>query len=1011
MKTKKLLAGILSVSMLLSVMATPAFADETEEADALAVVAEADATSGATLLTTEESPAPSDDSSTVNSNEHDISQGDVTLALTGDVTHKVYLPENAEPIRAKIEIDVKKSEDGTNPTVILANLKNFPKNSGYSDSGYADFVTVRIETGATLYLELDGENNLTRATNTSTVETGYLYKKEVNDSGQYDGNYNGTLVIQDKNDIPGCITAKGSYSAAIGGTQGSWTTDYYSGVHNITITGGTINAVSSYGAAIGGGNTGAAENIVIEGGLINATGSYGAAIGSGSGSSSSSDNKHGLDAQNIIINGGTVNATGSYGAAIGSGQRGNAKNIVISGGTVTAVGSSGGAAIGSGQEGDVDGITIRGDAVVTAGGAQYYSTGAAIGCGSGKMDYSTQVYTPSTAKNISITDDASVEILPGSWRDPWSHEIPGYVGAAIGAGNLFYGDYQNGGHAENITIDTTGTVTVAASRITFGGTTKNISIKTGSFQNDISAFFGKGYMVKNENGTYTVAKAETKVSDSASFGGVTVTLDRLDQNDKVDLTKGSSVSVVITKAPQADAEAANEIIKDTTADTNTAKQIFDISIIEDNNGISNTLDVRLQPVTITIDEILAPGSAINVYHVDGVTGDAEKVDSVTNGNQVSFTASSFSTYAFTYTPAPVAQNDITSEVGVVFSKVDGTDNEYYINLKALDYGKTINRFMATDLVFKNECATVDYEIEPAVGVTASLISTKDNSREYRLNLDGLTTSGVSGKGITIGKVVFEGYGQLDFSIDTAYVSAGTEINVIQTAKDKDNIVDSYKGANLIVNAAANHTAYPTTIADDESGVINDTIKVETKKLTVNVIFNNNVENQNNAYQDMKITISGGDLAADKVIELGTDTHGNEYSYATDANGVHYYNVYIKDVLTKNTAYTVTVSGAGYRTARYTVTMTADKTLNFWNNVKSAVAYIEEGVGTAKTSNFLAGDIVKDGKINIYDLSAVVSYFGKVNNVSAASANAKYDLNRDGVIDSKDVAYVLVSWGE
>jgi hypothetical protein len=64
-----------------------------------------------------------------------------------------------------------------------------------------------------------------------------------------------------------------------------------------------------------------------------------------------------------------------------------------------------------------------------------------------------------------------------------------------------------------------------------------------------------------------------------------------------------------------------------------------------------------------------------------------------------------------------------------------------------------------------------------------------------------------------------------------------------------------------------------------------------------------------------------------------------------------------------------------------------------------------------TKNFLAGDIVKDNNINIYDLSAVVSYFGTENLVSAYPAYAKYDLNRDGVIDSKDVAYVLVSWGE
>ena len=50
---------------------------------------------------------------------------------------------------------------------------------------------------------------------------------------------------------------------------------------------------------------------------------------------------------------------------------------------------------------------------------------------------------------------------------------------------------------------------------------------------------------------------------------------------------------------------------------------------------------------------------------------------------------------------------------------------------------------------------------------------------------------------------------------------------------------------------------------------------------------------------------------------------------------------------------------------------------------------------------------------MYDLSAVVSYFGDIDLNVAGTANtyAKYDLNRDGKIDSKDVAYVLVSWGK
>ena len=96
----------------------------------------------------------------------------------------------------------------------------------------------------------------------------------------------------------------------------------------------------------------------------------------------------------------------------------------------------------------------------------------------------------------------------------------------------------------------------------------------------------------------------------------------------------------------------------------------------------------------------------------------------------------------------------------------------------------------------------------------------------------------------------------------------------------------------------------------------------------------------------------------------------------------------------------------------TVTMTGNKVLNFWNNVKDNAVNVEEGKDTsAKNVTFLAGDIVKDNTINIYDLSAVVSYFGTQTVTSAASDYAKYDLNRDGKIDSKDVAYVLVSWGK
>jgi hypothetical protein len=181
------------------------------------------------------------------------------------------------------------------------------------------------------------------------------------------------------------------------------------------------------------------------------------------------------------------------------------------------------------------------------------------------------------------------------------------------------------------------------------------------------------------------------------------------------------------------------------------------------------------------------------------------------------------------------------------------------------------------------------------------------------------------------------------------------------------------------------------------------IAVPTKSLTVNVDFNNIINNNAKDYQDMKIVISGGDLVNAIEYKLGNDFPGVTWNTKTYS---------VSAVLTLNRTYTVTVSGAGYRTARYNVTMEDDKVLNFWNNVKDTVINVEEGNdASAKKVTFLAGDIVKDNNINLYDLSAVVSYFGMIDLSSDPSKYkyAKYDLNRDGKIDSKDVAYVLVSW--
>ena len=516
----------------------------------------------------------------------------------------------------------------------------------------------------------------------------------------------------------------------------------------------------------------------------------------------------------------------------------------------------------------------------------------------------------------------------------------------------------------------------------------DVTITGGTFTSDVAKYVAEGYYQKdNGNGTYTVLPVEAKVIDTAKTTGATVTLDNLNKNAVVNPAADATYKVVVETAPAADAKKANDAIK-ANADTNTSKAMFDISVVKvDSNGTETVLNnVTDQKVTLTLGETPATGTMVYVYHVK-TDGTVEQVAAVPadGTNKVTFTAPSFSTYAATYTATPIAEANITKNVGVAFERV-GDTSEYNIILKALD-SKTINRFMSADLTFDMNVTSgaVGYTVNPAASV--NLIDKGDG--RYEFNLDGLTSSGATGTEVTIGTVTFEGNGSINFGVKTE----GVTTNIVNTAKAANNIVDNYTTAGDGIDTGK------LDVTNKLTGV---TFTAPTKDLTVNIAYNNAISDQLAAYQDMTVTISGGDLTTPIVKHLGKD----EYTLTDNA-----YTVEIADILTQNTAYTVTVEGAGYRTARYTVTMTANKTLNFWNNVMDANTYVEASVGTPSKTNFLAGDIVKDNNINIYDLSAVVSYFGTSNNVNAASAYAKYDLNRDGKIDSKDVAYVLVSWGK
>ena len=355
----------------------------------------------------------------------------------------------------------------------------------------------------------------------------------------------------------------------------------------------------------------------------------------------------------------------------------------------------------------------------------------------------------------------------------------------------------------------------------------------------------------------------------------------------------------------------------------------------------------------------------------------------------------------------VSEKLLVDEIKLSFVHVTPADAEgervYNINLTA--DGKIINRLNTVDLTFALTEKTGDMAYEIIESNDEIEINNVNNLKDrYEFHYDGKTDVDTdTAATITIGQVKFEGYGVFDFAVATA------DTNVAHATTLFDNIVDTFVPGGKLADGTE---VGKFDVSDDT--ITDILISTPVRDLTINIDFPNAVENKIVAYQNMKVVVSGDDIE-DIVIDLGSDVitstiktidRPKAVCAAAFVDGA--YVIEITDALTYNDSYDIVVSGAGYRTARYTVRMTDKKTVNFWNNVKDANADVEAGKFQAK-KNFLAGDIVKDNNINVYDLSAVVSYFGETELVGNNNAYARYDLNRDGFIDSKDVAMVLVSW--
>lgn len=294
--------------------------------------------------------------------------------------------------------------------------------------------------------------------------------------------------------------------------------------------------------------------------------------------------------------------------------------------------------------------------------------------------------------------------------------------------------------------------------------------------------------------------------------------------------------------------------------------------------------------------------------------------------------------------------------------------------------------------------SVDYEIVPADGFA---LLYDEATGLYEINVkpvDGVrpaVSEAAAGKGIVIGKLIYKGgYGKGTIKAE----------NIKLTVEKSDN-------------------TYTDITATNTGFEFKYDIPEPSANLTVNVNLGKHYTKVDNvkAYQNMKLRVYSARLGFID-FDLGTDAVAyNEKNGTLQTEGTVSSNDAKKTyTLTLNNLpgfdkYTVFVSGDGYRDAKVQLDLNEDTIVDFWNNANdSEIAQVTKATsGIVKTAkkNFLAGDIIMNGVIDLYDLSAVSSYYGKSNLTSGDKDYIQYDLNRDGKVNLDDISILLAGWAE
>lgn len=427
------------------------------------------------------------------------------------------------------------------------------------------------------------------------------------------------------------------------------------------------------------------------------------------------------------------------------------------------------------------------------------------------------------------------------------------------------------------------------------------------------------------------------------------------------------------------------------------KFAYDIKIKAGNSYISNPL--VQQKVIVKLPDTWDLANGVQYYHNN------EWKDADISGTNAVIYTDSFSTFVFAGKTATADNEDTRAEYvryelvkNEVQDVVDGTK----YTIVAVPVGAT-NAVDTSKQIIDFTTASVAVQF----GTTNITDGAMKNLSMELVEIDGISITNdeyIGKSNAILGEVKFVVSAE-EGNFKTAACGAPValaEIIVKGTGKFSVNTYAYETERQFWMNSLEDNYA----ISAEVKNFSKNDFEIEEKKctLTFDMTFKNRIESTDADYIGMTIEIEGSISGTQPTVVIGSE----DMPVQKSVDSVTATSKAIE--LTANETYKFVVRGAGFRTFRGSVYLDENKTIKLWNNAKTSAptAVVEGDSTTNKYITFLVGDIYEDGIVDIYDLSAVTAYYSGNKTVDAEYVT--YDLNRDGKINTADIAYVQDAYG-